>query len=157
MAKLSEAQEFAVKLTRYLASQYDVANLTITFGNDWATWTESKPTVWWEEEGKFRIHFGAKCLLHYTKKPYKDYVKCQWIWEGDNPSNSLSAVHHLILHEFAHILADRECNTQTHEYTRYSRGGRRIFHGKHFQSHLEELAIICPFEDIEHKFYLTIP
>ena len=39
--------------------------------------------------------------------------------------------------------------------TRYSRGGRRIFHGKHFQSHLEELAIICPFKDIEHKFYLT--
>ena len=97
------------------------------------------------------IRYGSNSLLQAKRYGYEEYKTVRHCWGGATRcAFGLEAVHHVVLHEFAHVL-DAEhgprygyTNAPTYNYS----NGRRILHGVPYQRWLRELVILVPFDEV---------
>jgi len=138
----TELFKYARDLTTWLSWQYGIA---VKIEQCRA---QNSYYIW--RSGEHRICYSPNDLRETAKYGHHEYARVQHCWSSKLKQIGFEGVHHLVLHEFAHVL-DAEYgphHSRTHTpLSRRSSGGRRILHGTDFQGWLTELVILVPFDE----------
>lgn len=133
--------EYARHLTAWLSQQYGIAVQVqqCRARNSYYRW----------HNGHI-IRYSPNNLRQTCVSGYLEYASVRHCWSDSAWVCGFEAVHHTVLHEFAHVLdVEYGPRLQYGGAPTYRRSnGRRIFHGIHYQRWLTELIILVPFDEV---------